>query len=66
MDALEPSQPLDNAQQEHFCRLMAEGKTSQGQTYATAYARDEVDNTVQPTGELRQALLFQRNLAPGR
>ena len=45
MNDLDPSQPLDDAQQERFCQLMAEGKTSQGQAYATAYGRDEVDNT---------------------
>ena len=37
MNGLDPSQPLDDSQQEHFCQLMAEGKTSQGQAYATAY-----------------------------
>ena len=36
MNTLEPSQPLEDAQQEHFCQLMAEGKTSQGQAYLDA------------------------------
>ena len=36
MDSLEPTQPLEDAQQERFCRLMAEGKTSQGQAYLDA------------------------------
>ena len=45
MNDLEPSDPLDNAQRERFCQLMAKGESSQGQTYATAYGRDEVDNS---------------------
>ena len=45
MNDLEPSDPLTNAQRERFCRLMAKGESSQGQCYAIAYGRDEVDNT---------------------
>ena len=45
MNDLEPSDPLDNAQRERFCQLMAKGKSSQGQCYAIAYGRDEVDDT---------------------
>ena len=45
MDDLEPSDPLHNAQQERFCQLVAKGEASQGQCYATAYGRDEVDAT---------------------
>ena len=45
MDDSHAGQPLSDAQQEHFCRLMAEGNTSQGQAYATAYRRDEVGNS---------------------
>ena len=62
MDTLEPSDPLDNAQQEHFCRLMAEGKMSQGQAYATAYDRDEVDDTAYSNGSrlLRNAKVSAR------
>ena len=45
MNDLEPSDPLTNAQRERFCRLMAKGESSQGQCYATAYGRDEVDDT---------------------
>ena len=45
MNSLEPSQPLDNAQQEHFAQLVAKGAQSQGACYAETYGRDEVDDT---------------------
>ena len=45
MSDLERSDPLDNAQRERFCQLIAKGESSQGQCYATAYSRDELDST---------------------
>ena len=62
MNPLEPSHPLDNAQQEHFAQLVAQGAQSPGACYAEAYSRDEVDDTAYSNGSrlLRNAKVSAR------
>ena len=45
MNSLEPSQPREDAQHEHFAQLIARGDQSQGVCCAEAYGLGEVGNT---------------------